>query len=264
MKTKPKNPHQRALITIGALMGFSLLTSALSLGLSAFNQISPAWTWVSLIVAGIMVLLWGTIWMLGAIHSRQSAGFLASERPLIRWTYTIGEWQEFKEHIWQQEHADWKVQWGCLTVLLALSGLLAGVMIGLEQGALSILSNGLLGVLAGGLAGFIIGALVAGGNYWGARQAYRDSNPGQVALGVGEIYANGAYFKAASGKRFIRKAQIHPGRPAVLEFELVFPPRPRMPLEEQWLIPVPARSVEQLEAALPEIANNPSNQATNL
>lgn len=264
MHTKTKNPYQRALITISGLMGFSVLISAFSLGLSAIKWISPAWTWASLIAAGIMVLLWGSIWILGAIQNWRAAAFLASERPLIRWTYTPGEWQQFKQQNWQEERADWKVQWGCLTGLLALSGLLAGVLIGLEQGALPALGNGLLGALIGGLAGFVIGALVAGGNYWGAWQAYRDMDPGQVALGVGEIYANGAYFKAARGKRFIRKAQIRPGRPAVLEFELVFPPRPRMPLEEQWLIPVPARSMEQLEADLPAIASNPPHQTNTL
>lgn len=262
MQPKLHNPHQRALITMGGLAGLSLLACLLSLGLSAAEIINPALIWISLVFLAFFGLIWLVIWLLGWLQIRRAAEFLASERPLVRWTYSTAEWQQFKEVIWQEERADWKVQLGCITILLAIAGLLTGAMLGWEAGVLQTVGNGLLGTLLGGLAGFLIGALVAGGNYWGARQAYRQAQPGQVALGPGEIYANDAYFKADGVRWFVRGVEIQRGSPARLEFQLEFPPRPRMPLEEQWVIPLPDEWVEDVEKILPLLAPGQENRTS--
>ena len=261
MKQKLHHPYQRALITVGGLVGMALLAFALSLGLSAAGVANLAMVWVSLIFWVIFGLMWLLIWLLGVQQVRRAAAFLTSERPLVRWTYSTAEWQQMKEAVWQEESGDWKVQWGCLTILLALAGLLAGLMIGLEEGLLPAIGNGVAGALLGGLAGFVIGAVVAGGNYWGARQAYQQKEPGQVALGPGEIYADGAYFKTDGALRLIRGAEIQPGNPTILEFQLEFPPRPRMPLEEQWDIPLPAEWVERVTEVLPLVIAQQQKQA---
>jgi len=256
MKPKLCNPNQRALITFGGLVGLALFVFALSLGLLGMGIANPALAWISLIILAFFGLMWPIIWGSGVLQVRRAAGFLASTRPLVRWTYSPAEWQQFKEVIWQEEAGDWKVQLGCLTILLAVAGLLAGAMIGLDEGMLEAVVDGLFGMLLGGLAGFVLGALVAGGNYWGARQAYRQTGPGQVALGPGEIFANDAYFRADGIKWFVRKAEITRGNPATLEVVLEFPPRPRMPLEEQWVIPLPEPFIEKVAEILPDLALN--------
>lgn len=256
MNPKLPNPHQRALTTLGGIVALALLACVLILGLSAATIANPAWVWIGVVVLAIFGLMWLSIWLLGWLQVRRSAAFLASERPLLRWTYSAAEWQQFKEAIWQDEKEDWKVQLGCLTILLALAGLLTGVMIGLDEGGLEAVVNGAIGALLGGLVGFVLGALVAGGNYWGARQAYRQPQPGQVALGVGEIYANGAYFRADGVKYFVQAADLQRGNPSTLQFQLIFPPRPRMPLDEQWLLPVPAPVVDDVEEILSQVVNS--------
>jgi predicted lipid-binding transport protein (Tim44 family) len=190
---------------------------------------------------------------LGFFQIKRIKAFLESDRPLVRWTYSETEWKQYKEIIWQGEVGDWKVQFGCLTFLLALAGMLAGMMIGLDEGFLESLTTGLVGLLLGGLFGATIGALVAGGNFWGARQAYRQSEPGQVALGANEIYANGDYFKGNGESGYIREAKIHRGNPTTLEVQLVVPPRPRMPGEEQWSIMIPSKWIERVEEILPDL-----------
>lgn len=261
MEPKLRNPHQRALITTGGLVLLALVATILSAGLAVAGLANPALAWIGLVVFSIVGLMWLSIWLLGFLQVQRAAAFLASERPRVRWSYSPSEWQQFKEVIWQEEQGDWKVQWGCLTILLALPGLLAGAMIGLEEGLLEAAVNGLLGMLFGGLAGFVIGALVAGGNYWGARQAYRQSDPGQVALGPGEIYANTAYFRADGMKWFIRAAELQRGNPTTLVVQLIFPPRPRMPLEEEWVVPVPAGCIAEVENLLPLLVSRPEDSS---
>ena len=132
----------------------------------------------------------------------------------------------------------------------SLPGLLTGIMIGLEGNFSDVIINGLAGFVLGCLVGCAIGMLVAGGNYWGAWQAYRRAAPGQVAFGVNEIFANDTYFRGNGTSSNILGAEICPGAPPTLKVRLLFPFRPRMPREEEWAIRVPPQQVEQVEEIL--------------
>lgn len=251
-----RNPYQRAIVTLAGIAGFSLLATLAIWGLAFIDLASPALIWIGLIFFISFGLTLFIVWFLGARQVGRARAFLDSERPLVRWTYSQAEWAQLKESLWHDEKGDWKVQWGCLTLLFALAGLLTGVMLGWEDGFLDVLVNGSIGLIFGGLAGTILGILVAGGNYLGAKQSYRRAKPGQVALGVNEIYASDDYFKGDGRGRYIREARMHPGNPTTLEMVLIFPPRPRMPIEEDWHIPVPAKWVKQVEEILPRLTPN--------
>ena len=242
------NPHRRAIITLAGLTGFAFLVN-LVLVVSDKQNLG----WISFIFLVSFILLDITIWLLGFIQMQRAKAFLNSDRPLIRWVYSTTEWQQLKENTWQAGNEDWKLQWGCLTFLLALAGSLTGGMLGLEEGIQQVGLNTILGFVLGALLGGLIGALVAGGNHLGAVLAYRNPYPGQVALGLNEIYVNGDYFKGDGNHRFIQDVKIYLWTPAILEFQLVFPPRPRMPREEEWNIPVPDPWIEKVTEILPFI-----------
>jgi hypothetical protein len=246
-----RNPHGRGLLPLGGLAGLALLITLAAYALGQLGLANPAFAIIGFCFLAFFGLLWLGVWLAGAIQARRARAFLASDRPLLRWSYSAGEWQQLKETLWQEEKGDWKIQWGCLALLLALAGLLTGLMIGLDEGGLAIALDGVFGLILGGLAGAVIGALVAGGNWLGARQAYRRAEPGMVALAPNEIFASDDYFRGDGVNGYILEAALRPGRPATLEFQLVVPPRPRMPREEQWIIPVPNHLVEKVEEILP-------------
>lgn len=272
MKAKTRNPYRRGLITTGLLAGAALLAVLASLGLSAAGILNPALVWISLAFLAVFALIWLVIWLLGVQKARRAAAFLASGRPLVRWTYTTAEWQHLKEIAWQEERQDWKVQWGCLAVLLAIAGLLAGGMVGLEDGWVQAWVSAALGAVLGGLAGVMLGALVAGGNTWGALLDRRQPEPAQVALAPDEIYNGRDYFCGNGKSRFIKDVRlqhvpiqdeaIRDGKTPTLELQLAFPPRPRMPEEEEWSIAVPPRCVGEVETILPRLAPNGNAQTS--
>jgi hypothetical protein len=254
MQPKLSNPNQSAILTLTTLSGFTLLV-ALLLGALAiqgyFNFALLAVSLVFLIVLSLMSLI---IWLLGARQVWRARSFLKSDRPLVRWTYSPSEWQAIKEAAWQESKGDWMIQGGCLTLVLALAGLLTGIMLALDLNLPEGVAIALTGLMIGGLAGVLTGALVAGGNYLGARQAYRRQEPGIVALGPDELLASDNYFQGDGTNGYILEATLHTGRPATLECVLVVPPRPRMPRQALWRISVPDRFVEIVEANLPRLA----------
>ncbi len=254
METRFRNPHQRAIVTLAGLVIFALLATLAIGGVSFAGAANPALAWIGFVFFVILALMLTIIWLMGLRQARRARNFLQSDRPLLRWTYSTAEWQLIRETIWQGERGDWKIQWGCLTLLLGLAGMLTGVMLGMEGGILDAITQGLIGLALGSLAGGALGALVAGGNFLGARQAYQREEPGQVALGPNEIYFSDDYFAGDGVNAYIQGIAIHHGGPATLEFQLIFPPRPRMPRQEQWVVPVPSRWVEKVEESLHVLA----------
>jgi len=133
--TSPRIPHPYqqglpALVGVVALTFAIVLVSAIMAALGMWESGVVALSSMPLALFGLILLI---VWLKGLAQVRQIEAFLASDRPLIRWTYTPAEWQEIKEVKWQEEKGDWKVQWGCLTALFGLAGLLAGLFIATDD-----------------------------------------------------------------------------------------------------------------------------------
>jgi hypothetical protein len=248
-----RNPYRASLIPLTGLTTFFGLSTLLVFGIRPLRLAAPSLSLIGLIFTLFFGLVTVIILLLGLLQVRRIKSFLSSDRPLIRWTYSSFEEAQLKEQKWQAERHDWQIQWGCLTVLIALAGLLTGVMVGGIDGWLPALGSGLVGLLIGGLVGGVLGALVAGGNRLALAWTQRDDAPQSVALGVGEIYANGDYFKADNRFNDLQSARLIPGNPVILEVHLRMQWRVRMPDEETWQIPVPASRVETVEAILPRL-----------
>ncbi len=250
-KTSIRNPYWRGLIPISALTTlFGFITLALY-GLAALGVVNAAISIIGIIFTAFFGLMVVIIWLAGLVQKGKIRRFLASDRPAIYWTYSQTEWSQIKTENWQEEHHDWKIQLGCLTALLAMAGLLTGLMIGAEDGLMPAIVTGLAGLAVGMTIGSILGGTVAASNHLTAVWAWKRGLPGKVALGPGEIYANEQYFRTKGRQSFIMAAELNPGRPAMLEIQLKMPPRVRMPDEETWEIPVPADRVAEVETFLP-------------
>ena len=260
MKSRLKHPYQPALWNLAGFVGLSLLVMLAIWALSLAGYLEASILWIGLIFLAFFSLMFLIIWIMGINQMRRAQAFLDSERVLVGWTYSTPEWQRLKETHWQEEKDDWKVQLGCLTVLFALAGLLTGILLGWEDGWLAVITHGLVGLMLGGLIGGVFGILVAGSNQWSACQAYCNPEPGLIALGVNEIYASDDYFRGNGRVSYIRKASLLPGETQILELHLVFPPRIRMPDEEQWNIPVPLQWVARVQEILPVLAAQDKNR----
>jgi len=257
---KIRNPYR------GGVLALSVLCSVL--GIPAIIGVALAWQrgdwrepWMIpvAVIAGLATLFGDillTIWILGYAKAQRIVGFLVSERPLVRWTYSPDEWRQIREARWQEEKGDWKVQWGCLTALLGIAGLLAGVFIGAEEGLSEALIDGFIGLLIGGLFGAFVGAAVAAGNHLASRQAHQQATPDPVALAPNEIYANGDYFRGDGQQRYIQEAHIERGDWDELVLTIIAPKFRGSP-EEEWRVPIPARQYEAVEAILPALAGPP-------
>jgi len=254
---KIRNPHQRALTSGWMFIALSSLLALLALGLALLggqrDQILMAPALVGAGVFAILGLALCLTWLLGWRHVRRIRAFLASDRPLLRWRYTAEEWQTIKEAAWQEERSDWQVQLGCLTALFGLIGLLVGVMIGAEEGTGQAIFAGVTGLILGLLVGGVIGAVVASSNHLAIRQEYARPEPGQVALARHELYANDQYFQGDGHASYIRQATLQAGDPAVLQIDLQTTPRSRTSGQEEWLIVVPSRLLQDVKAVIPSL-----------
>ena len=157
-------------------------------------------------ISGVFALFWLLImiitWIMGLWQMRQVTQFLASDRPLLRWTYTLPEWEAIKQ---ARQQEDARQLENCLwlpdTSSLPLTGLLTGLLIGLDEGTVEGILGALAGTVIGGGIGAALGMVVGGGNALAAWRAYREAQPEQVALGASEIYANESYFKSNGSYR---------------------------------------------------------------
>lgn len=247
------DPYRRGVLAPLWLTMLALLGTLVAWGVSALGLTSYVFL---MIAVGFLALFGGItliVWVWSRTQIRRAAKFLASARPLVRWTYSALEWERLKEATWEEEGGDWKVQLGCLTVLFAITGLLTGLLIGADEGFGQALLGGVIGLVGGGVIGGVIGAVVAGSNHLMVRRAYTQSEPGEVALGRDEVYALGNYFKGNGGSSFVRRVTLHRDAPVRLHVEIQLPPRVRGPVEEAWMLPVPPHKIEAVEAMLPEI-----------
>ena len=243
------DPYRRGIIAPLWLTLLALLGTLLAWGVSALGLTG----YIFLVIAACFFALFGGItlivWVRGRTQIQRAAEFLASDRPLVRWTYAMPEWERLMGTGLEEEVGDWKVQLGCLTVLFAITGALTGVLTGADESFGQALLSGAIGLLAGGAIGGIIGAVVAGSQHLAMRRAYTQSEPGEVALGRDEVYALGNYFKGNGDSSYVRRVTLHRDAPARLHIEIQLPPRVRGPVEEAWMLPVPPQMVEAVEEA---------------
>jgi hypothetical protein len=196
------NPYLPGLRPMLGITALGLLGFLLTAGLAVAGIVPMG----ALMLAGLPAALFGVISILVALAGerqvRQIRDFLDSDRPQVRWTYTLEEWDALRESAWQEANQERFLPLGGLAFLLGLAGLLAGGAIGADDARysldwweklLEIGVAGLLGALAGAAIGAALGAIVTLGNWQTARQAYRQTQPGAVALSAQEIYALGQY-----------------------------------------------------------------------
>lgn len=262
-----RNPYERALFVLGGLAGLGLVTALAFLGLRFLVDEAPftILTILSASIGGFFGLLWVTIWLLGLVKIHGARTFLGSDRPLLRWAYTGGEWQALRQAEWQEEKGDWRVQWGCLAALIAAVGLLTGAMLGADEGLLEAVLWGLAGLGLGLAAGGAVGAVVAGGNYVAARRAAQQAEPGIVALAPHEVYAAGDYFRGNGRSSYIWETELLPvdstasllqGEGRMLRLVIHLPQRPWASGEQEWPVFVPGRLVSAVEQILPQLRSS--------
>jgi hypothetical protein len=259
-----KNPQQPSLLSLGVIIGLLFAPALVMLGLASRDERNVILLIPAFIITGLLVLLsiaWVVSWGLGRWQLGQIRAFLASNRPVLRWRYTPEEWREIREAAWQEERGDWRVQLGCLTFIFSLIGLLVGGAVGADEGLNEAIIYGLSGGLGGLLLGGLLGGAVATGNYLATRSAYRQTEPGIVALAPHEIYANDQYFRGNGSSTYLKQAKLLPAEPDVpprLLVELKVPSKPRSSSEEEWEIVVPPGRVAAVEAIIPQL--NPSRR----
>jgi len=253
------NPYREGFPALLGLVALTLILAAaagLMVALGKWDAGLMVPVSIPFVMFGLLLLV---TWLLGELQRRRIVAFLASDRPLVRWTFTSAEWREIVDVKWEDEKGDWKTMWGCLTGLFGLVGLLVGLAIAAGETSFSppildavveTVSGGLIGMALGAIVGAAIGLAVAGGNYLALRTMHDRSVPGQVALAPTEFYANGEYFRANGG--VIQGVDFQRGNPATLMISTYYW-RFRRPPEEEWVIVVPRRMVEQVQDIIPQI-----------
>jgi len=236
----PSRPYARALRTVLAL--FLLALAALLIG--AVLAVAAFWSPLAVVVSGAFAALFGVmlvaiVWA-GIVRQRQIADFVGGDRPLVRWTYTPDEATSIRAGRWEEERADWKVQFGCLTGLFGIVGVLVGVM-GYFSGELDpLVATGV------GLAfGAAVGGVVALANHAGANAGRGATGPASVALGIGEFVFDGEYFRERGAEHVIEGMRLEEG--AVLDLVIETWSHPwyqRTSLEREWHILVPSEQVD--------------------
>ncbi|MBN2048632.1 MAG: hypothetical protein JW750_12375 [Anaerolineaceae bacterium] len=253
MKFHRRNPYRFSALPLANLAAFLLIGTAITFLLSRRGWIAMFVPVMGAVLAGVLLLALLVVLALGAAHSRRAEQFFESGRPLLRWELSAEEHQPLKDSALAQSRGMWKLQLGCLTVLLAISGFLTGLMLGMDENFGQAVLSSLLGLLAGGAAGALIGGLVGFGNQLAARLTARASAPYQAALAPDEVYVDGQYFRGNGGERRVESARMDEEDEGVLLLTLRFPNRVRMGNEEIWRVIVPPRARDEVKALLPRL-----------
>ena len=242
-------------ITVLMLIGFLVVGGLAAIGAAPGG---------ALLLAGLPVALFGAISIIvvlwGGHQVRQIQNFLDSDRPQVRWTYTVEEWAALREARWQEAREDRLLPLGCLAFLLGIAGLLVGGALGASntpfsaydwETLLEIGVAGTVGALVGGFAGGVIGGVMTLGNWQMARQNQRRTEPEEVALSRAEIYASGQYVKMDGNSTELKQVDWERGHPTrlLITTSRWFPRRN----EETWDIVVPDRVLAQVEAVVQQM-----------
>lgn len=250
------NPHEDGIITGLWVGSIFLLWVAAGFGIGwVFDE---SWSTIIPIIAGglagFFFLVAVISWIRGTLMRQGIYSLLSSQHLLIHWHYTPDEWRDMREVEWQETKSDWQLQWGCMTLLFMLIGVGVGAMLGFEnRKILEAVYGGLMGAGGGILFGGTVGGAIAGVNYSLARRNHRQMTPGQVAIGRNAFFANGKYFRSNGVTRYIEKVKLDTAsEPPELQI-VVYHPRPKGSDTQTWVIVVPPRLAEEVEAIIPHI-----------
>ena len=242
----PNQPFARGLRTVLALLILALAGLAASAILTATGTAALLGVVVSGAFSVFLGVALAAILGAGAVRRRQIGAFLVGDRAMVRWTYTPEQTARIRAERWDDERVDWKVQFGCLTVLFGLVGVLVGVM-----GYLSGELNPLVAAGVGVAFGATVGGVVAAANHAGVRAERAATGPIDVALGIGEFTFDGEYFCEHGAEHVIESLRLDESarRDDGVTPDLVIetwshPWYQRTPMEREWHIPVPPERAE--------------------
>ena len=229
-------PFARARRIVLALFLLALATFVASTILAT----TGTWSLFGMVVSGAGVALLGIVFVAilaaGIVRRRQIAGFAGSDRPMVGWTYAPEEVARIRAERWEDERADWRLQFGCLTGLFGIVGVLVGIM-GYFSGEL----DPLVATGTGLAFGATVGGVVAAANHAGARAERGATGPMAVALGIGEFTFDGEYFRERGAEHVIEAMRLEDGAMPDLVIETWSHPwYQRTPMEREWHIPVPS------------------------
>jgi hypothetical protein len=233
-------PFARARRTVLALF----LLALAALVVSTILATTAGWSLFGAVVSGALAAFFGVMLLVilgaGIVRGREIADFVGGDRPMVRWTYTPDEAASIRAERWEEERADWKVQFGCLTGLFGIVGVLVGIM-GYFSGEL----DPLIATGAGLAFGAAVGGVVALANHAGARAERGATGRVSVALGIGEFTFDGEYFRERGAEHVIERMRLEDGAVPDLVIETWSHPwYQRTPLEREWHIPVPSEQVD--------------------
>lgn len=242
-----RNPYTGQLISLFFLTAFSLTLPAACI----FLVVYAGWEWWTLLPAGLPFLLlslalaltWASGWR-EALNARE---FLASSRPILRWTYNPAEWKQITDARWEDEKDDWKLQLFGLAFIFWLVGSLVGIL-GMLDGSGDI--NPLAATAVGFIFGLALGIPIAAGSHLALRWGYHHTNP-TAAVGAAELYYNNQYFKADGQKSHITKAAfVKEGATAKLVVGTYSTRTFQKSACGEWEIPIPEAMAADAEAIL--------------
>jgi hypothetical protein len=243
-----RNPYTSPLISLFFLTTLSLSLPAVGL----FMVFYAGWEWWTLLPACLpfllLVLAQAITWTSGMLEARKAENFLASSRPILRWTYSPAELKQIADAKWEDEKDDWKLQLFGLTFIFWLVGSLVGIL-GILDGSGDI--NPLAATAGGFIFGLALGIPIAAGSHLALRWEYMHTNP-HAAIGTDELFYNSQYFKADGKGSFIHKAAVvKEGETAKIVIETASKQSfGKSHGGQEWEIPIPEAMAGDAEAIL--------------
>ncbi len=144
----------------------------------------------------LFCLTLGVFWLQVWLNVRAGAEFLSSDRPLVRWRYTVAEWERARRALLSDTIVDPREAIGCAIPFLSCVGLGVGGVVGLATDFQTGVLFGAIGAgIGAGLAAIVPAIAAHFSNRAHVELLAADRRP-YVALGRGELYYNGHYFRA--------------------------------------------------------------------
>jgi len=249
------HPYKDGVIFCGVLTGAFALSAMIFWALMFADLMDDSiWFILASVMAGFWLLVLTIVWLLGKRKLGHIKGFVNSDRPLVRWRYTTAEWQAMKEQEWEENKEIFRVAPGCLAAIFASSGVVFGLLVGLEKGLDAWVQFTFFGVLGGAIIGGLLGGLISLNNYLGSRWSRNKDRQTLVALGADEVFHEREYFRSNGLTKYIMRVSLdEAAQPPKLTLVL-YSPKPRQSSSKQtWSLVIPDRMVEQVKAILPAI-----------